>query len=173
MSLEFSKNNLRNKNKLLNTYGFKNPIRMKKQKSFLISQENSKKFSREELKQMGKTIKGEKTIEIEDGKHEGTITKVEFTGEETGEDFEYTNIYIKLDGKDSVELKVGVPTKITKNTALGGIIKTFSGKEVEIDKDYDVEELLKDKRVSFVTVTKETEKGKFANIIPNSLKLKE
>lgn len=132
---------LKQKTTLLD-FGLKNPIGVKNK--------------------MGKKIKAEKTITIEDGKHTGVISDIKFRDEP----YEYTDILVKIDNTDGIEIKLGVPTKITENTALGKILVTFGVKKIEVDKEYDVEELLKGKKVEFMTLTK----GKFVNIVEDSLK---
>jgi hypothetical protein len=111
-------------------------------------------------------IKGERSISIEDGNHEGVVTSVEFTEQP----FAYTEIFVQ-EYNSEVTLKVGMPTKITENTSLGELIKRVTGKPVVVGQEYDIEELLKGKKVKFVTVTEKTDKGKFARIIPESLNL--
>lgn len=129
-------------NKKLNEWGFKNPV--------------------QEKIEMRKIIKGEKSVKIEDGKHTGIVTKIDFINTP----YEYTHIYVKVDNTDNVEIKLGLATKITENTELGKLLERFTGQKIEVDKDYDIEEILKDKKVQFLTITED----KFANIVPESFK---
>jgi hypothetical protein len=120
-----------------------------------------------ELIQMGEKIRATKSISIPDGVHFGEITKVEHV-ENKG--YKYTEIYIE-EFDTELELKCGVPTAITENTALGMILQNF-GAVIKEERDYDVEELLKGKQVQFMTITEKTPKGKFAKIISDSIKPK-
>lgn len=121
----------------------------------------------EEEIEMGKKIKGEETIRLEDGSHTGVITAVEFR-EPPEHKYEYTDITIK-ESKTELEIRCGVPTKITEYTALGGVLINF-GQVIKKGNDYDVEQILKGKKVQFVTITEKTDRGTFARIQPMSLK---
>jgi len=129
-------------NRNLNEWDFKNPIRSKKMK-----------------------IKAKATISIADGQHTGKIVSVDY---ET-EPYDYTTITIE-ETKSKVNLRLGVPTSITENTALGKVLKNF-GVKIEPEKEYDIEEhLKKDMNVSFMVMNETTEKGTFTKILPSSLK---
>jgi len=108
-----------------------------------------------------KELEWKEPVEIEDGKHTGTITRVEFRSDP----YEYTDIYIKLDEAD-VELKYGCPTNLSENTKLGKLLialgeKSEKGRKVRID------EVLKGKRVEFMTLVN---KEGYARIVPDSIK---
>jgi len=117
----------------------------------------------EELTNMGRKVIGEKSLKLEDGKHEGVITSIEFRDEP----YAYTDIVIK-EKVTGLDIKCGVPTKITEDTALGLILENF-GVAIEVNKEYDIEETIKGK-VVFITATQKTERGTFAKIVPSSLK---
>jgi len=114
--------------------------------------------------------KVEKGISIEDGKHKGTISKIETkTVEVKKGTATYLEIFI-VEEDSGVELKAGVPFRITENTALGMILTNF-GAELTEDTEIDVEEFIKPKmKVTFLTKTEKTAKGKFATIINDTLK---
>lgn len=130
---------LKRNNKTLTEYGIENPIYVRDKKM---------------------KIKAKKSLKLEDGKHEGIITEIKFRTKP----YEYTDIVIK-ESESEVELKLGLPTTITENSGLGLLLIEF-GVTIEVDKEYDVEELLVNKKVSFQTVTE----GKFSNIIATSVK---
>jgi len=130
-------------NKNLNAYGFKNPVG--------------------ECKEMKGKV--EDTIKIEDGKHKGVITDIIYKDEP----YNYVDIVIKEESQE-IELKCGVPFKITENTALGQILQNF-GAELKVDKEIEIDDILKkDTKVEFLTKTEKTERGTFARIIPDTVK---
>lgn len=121
------------------------------------------KYTREVI-EMAKA-KVEKAIKIEDGEHTGIISRIEYREEP----YNYVDIIIKED-KDGIELKCGVPFKVTENTALGLMLERF-GATLEIDSELEIEEFLRDDmKVKFLTVTEKTDRGRFARVISNSLK---
>lgn len=109
-------------------------------------------------------IKGEKALKIEDGLHKGKIVSIEYRDDP----YSYTDIHIE-EAKTRVLLRCGVPTKISEYSGLGKILMNF-GIEIKEGAKYDPEKILVGKLVSFVTVTKETDKGAFANIQALSIK---
>ena len=111
-------------------------------------------------------LKAEKAIKLEDGKYTGIVSGVEFREEP----FAYTDILIKED-KTKLELKCGMPSKVTEDTTLGMFIENITGKPLVIGQDYvKTLEALEDKRVEFMVVNKQTDKGSFCNILPASVK---
>jgi hypothetical protein len=137
---------LQRKNKSLNDYEIYNPL-----------------LTREEVNKL--KAKVEKTIKIDDGKHEGEITAINYKDEP----YNYVDIVIK-ESKQDIELKCGVPFSITENTALGKLLQAF-GATLEVDKEIEVEDFLKTgTKVEFLTMTEKTAKGTFARIIPDSVK---
>lgn len=143
-STELLKEGYKNKNKKLSDFDIRDPIGADK---------------------MGKKIKGEQIILLDEGKHNGVITDVQFIEDP----YAYTHIIIK-EQKTELELRLGVPTKITENTALGSIIKRFTGKEIKVGHDYDIEVILKDEKVTFISINEDTERGTFTKIKAKSLK---
>lgn len=117
-----------------------------------------------------------KTIDIEDGLHKGKIITIDDRTPE-GKDYSYLDVFIRTDvklddGKD-LELKVGYPLPeegegVSPNSALGELISRFTGDDVEIDKEYELEDILVGKQVQFQTLT--NKKG-YAEILKQTLKL--
>jgi len=113
-----------------------------------------------------------KKIDLEDGLHVGKLSKLE-ERKVDGKDYSYLDLFILLQGEE-VELKVGYPLPkagegINEKTQLGKLVKRFTGKEIVIDSDYNLEEVLKvDSVVQFMTL--ENQKG-YAEVIKDSLKL--
>ena len=113
-----------------------------------------------------------KKIDLEDGLHIGKLSKLE-ERKVDGKDYSYLDLFILLQGEE-VELKVGYPLPkagegINEKTQLGKLVKRFTGKEIVIDSDYNLEEVLKvDSVVQFMTL--ENQKG-YAEVIKDSLKL--
>lgn len=137
-----------NGNKSLNEYEIYNPL-----------------LKKAELKNM--KAKVEKTIKIDDGRHEGEITAINYKEEP----YNYVDIVIK-EKEQEIELKCGVPFSITENTALGKILQKF-GAKLEVGKEIEVEDFIKTGiKVEFQTITETTKKGTFARIINDSLKPK-
>lgn len=132
-------------NRCLEEFGIKNPV------------------STGELKQM--KAKVEKTIKIDDGKHEGEITAINYKDEP----YNYVDVVIK-ESKQEIDLKCGVPFSVTENTALGKMLIAF-GAKLEVDKEIEIEDYLKvGTKVEFLTMTEKTSKGTFARILADSLK---
>jgi len=113
-----------------------------------------------------------KKIDLEDGLHVGKLSKLE-ERKVDGKDYSYLDLFILLQGEE-VELKVGYPLPkagegINEKTQLGKLVKRFTGKEIVIDSDYNLEDVLKvDSIVQFMTL--ENQKG-YAEVIKDSLKL--
>ena len=104
-----------------------------------------------------------KPIEVADGLHLGTISKVEYRTEP----YSYTDVFIKLDGEE-VELKYGSPSNVGTNTKLGKLLLAFE--PVEVGTKVDPEKILIGRRVSFQTLNETNAKGTFARIIEGSIK---
>jgi len=116
-----------------------------------------------------KMARVEKAKLIEEGRHIGTITKVE----EREEPFRYADIYIRLDNPD-VEIKAGFPNRIKiddsgKPTTKLGKFLVDLGIELKADTDLDLNTLI-GKKVQLMTINKETERGTFANVVEDSIK---
>lgn len=136
---------LRKNKKLTYDYGIENPV---KKLNEVIEME----------------IIAEEAVRLDDGGHTGVITGVEFRDDP----YRYTDIVI-MEDKKKIEIKCGVPSKITEFSGLGIILENF-GEKIVVDKKYDPEAILKGKKVTFVTVMNKTAKGTFCNVTPSSLK---
>jgi len=141
----------RTTNKPLQDYGIKNPVK----EMYNIMEGQIK---------MGKKIKAMEVLK--DGAYTGIIEMVEF--KLVQEKFEYTDIFIKED-KTNIVIRAGVPTNISEMTALGHLLERF-GQKIVAKKDYDVEEILTGKKISFVVVIETTKKGTFSNVQIGSIK---
>jgi len=117
-----------------------------------------------EVKNMEK-IKATKARIIEEGKHEGEICHII----EREEPYHYVDVVIRMDDETGTELKRGYPAAISEASALGRLLLRF-GTKIDEGMYYDVEKLLKGKKVCFLTINKVTEKGTFADIVPESVK---
>lgn len=110
-------------------------------------------------------FKWKESISIPDGNHQGEITKIV----NRTDPYDYTDIFIKVDGFD-VELKYGCPSILSENSKLGRLMQSF-GQQFQKDVEIDIEEILKGKRVTFMTLTKKTkDKKEFSEIVSDSLK---
>lgn len=112
-----------------------------------------------------KKIKATNARIIEEGKHQGTIVHII----ERSEPYKYIDIVVRMDDDTGTELKRGYPAAISEASALGRLLMRF-GETIKEDSDYDVEKVLKDKKVTFLTQNKKTDKGTFADIIAESVK---
>jgi hypothetical protein len=100
---------------------------------------------------------------VEEGKHQGEIMKVEYRHTP----FEYTDIYIRVDGVDAT-LKYGVPTKLSPNTALGVLLASF-GQPLTIGQRIDPEKALIGKKCEFLVMTVTKGEKKYSEVVKNSL----
>lgn len=111
-------------------------------------------------------IQVKKSIIIMDGEHEGVITNVRYRQKP----FAYVDVEIELkQGEDIVELKAGYPQVISKNSQLGYLLVRF-GEELNEGQEIDPDRVLIGKKCKFKTMTQENNKGKFARIIPDSVR---
>jgi hypothetical protein len=109
-------------------------------------------------------IEAKEVLKIEDGSHEGAITRVEYRTEP----YDYTDVFVSINAA-GFELKTGYPTHITEESKLGLLLARF-GCSIIPGKKYDPTNMLVGKKVEFLTMT-ETKDGKaFIRIIPESLK---
>lgn len=112
-----------------------------------------------------------KTVNVEDGLHLGVIKSiVERTPD--GKDYSYLDLQIVIEGQEDAELKVGYPLPkpdvgLNSKQDLGKLVQRMTGKDISVGVDYDLEVLLKGKKVQFQTI--ENEKG-YAEIIKHSVK---
>lgn len=117
-------------------------------------------------------VKGRESVNIEEGKHKGQITRVVLDRRgKKGEEFEYIDIFVQpADAK--TELKYSCPADLTVNTKLGKTLMNFgvTVEQIESGEEIDVEKLLVGKKVQFLTQNEETPRGTFARIVDGSLK---
>lgn len=104
---------------------------------------------------------------IDEGKHKGKIVRIEYRDTP----FEYTDIYMTINGTDS-EVKYGCPSSVSVESKLGKLLMQVANVEIIPGHNYDPEALLVGKEVSFVTFN---EKGKntdreFARVSDGSIK---
>lgn len=110
-------------------------------------------------------LEWKESIQIQDGSHTGTVSKVEFRTEP----YEYTDVYVKLEGLD-VELKYSCPTNLSENSKLGRLLQSFGIAPTPKTK-IDPEKVLVGQKVQFMTLTKKTKEGKeFSEIVEDSVK---
>ena len=99
---------------------------------------------------------------LEDGKHNGVITKIEYRTEP----YSYTDIFIQT---ESIIIKAGYPSTVSERSALGQLLTRF-GAVLKVKEKVNPEDFLIDKDVQFVTTEEVTKKGTFARVIASSLK---
>lgn len=104
-----------------------------------------------------------KSISLEDGKHKGKISSVEYR--ETP--YKYTDVFIKEE-KTEFELKFGCPTSTSEKSKLMRLLAKFQ--EIKPGDKVDPEKVLVGKDVTFMTITEEKNGKKYAEIIDDSVK---
>jgi len=106
-------------------------------------------------------------IKIPNGEYNGEITKVE----EIEKPYKYTNVFVKVDNiEGDIELKYGCPSILSEGSKLGKLCISLGAKFIPKEK-LDVEKILKNKRVKFMTLMKEGKDGKeYAEIVEGSIK---
>lgn len=105
--------------------------------------------------------------QIKDGNYEGKIVRVEYRTDP----FKYTDYVIDCNG---MELKYGCPSKIVVDEAgkpLNQNAKLLSELGLLQEKGNDSENAI-GSEVTFMVLNKTTDKGTFANIVADSVKLK-
>ena len=113
-----------------------------------------------------KEIEWKKPIEIEEGSHTGTISRVSFRDDP----YEYFDVFIKLDFNQDIELKYGCPAVLSENSKFGRLFIAF-GENYEEGKKLNPTEVLVGKKVKFMTMMKKSKDGReFAEIISDSVK---
>lgn len=141
------------KTKTLTEFGFKNPV-IKKECEIFINDVRYRKMK----------FKVEKTINIEDGKHKGTLKQINY---EERKGYKYVDFVIEEDDT-KLDLRCGVPQYLSENSMLGMVMKNF-GCDVNtfVDKELEIEDYITvGVRVNFITIHKD----KFVNILPESIK---
>ena len=104
-------------------------------------------------------------ILIEDGMHIGKIIGVEFRTEP----YEYCDLLIE-EAESGLHLKAGYPDFVSPTSKLGKLITRFTGKELTPGEKLDIEKIFVGKECKFQTIMKDDKKGKFCNIIVDSVK---
>lgn len=100
---------------------------------------------------------------LEDGKHFGMITAVEYREVNYhGKTIYYTDVIVECEGRT---LKTGYPTNITISSRLGKLLLDF-GAVLEVGKSINPASVLVGKACKFMTMTK----GKYTDIVKDSLK---
>ena len=107
----------------------------------------------------------EPSNKVEDGKHEGKIVGVEYREQP----YEYTDFIIEFE--ESKKIKYGVPTALSPDSKLGRLLKLFAV-DVKVGNEIDPEEVMIGRDVSFMTMTKQTDRGSFATVVQDSVKPK-
>lgn len=117
--------------------------------------------------QTQKELEWKEPTKIPDEKHFGTIVKVGYRDDP----YEYTDVFVKLDDAD-ITMKYGCPTLISPNSKLGRLLIAF-GVDYEKGKKLKPTEILQDKRVEFMTITRPSRKDptkSFSEIVEDSIK---
>lgn len=111
-------------------------------------------------------------VNLPEGFHTGTIVMVEQVSNvqaSTQKTFEYVDVYIRVDGTNSQEIKWGAPAKLSSLSSLGKMVSQFA--EMKGNQVLDVEKALLDKRVSFVAVNESVSgKGTFSRVADGSIR---
>lgn len=117
-------------------------------------------------KQIQKELEWHEPIKISDGRHIGTITRVEYKDKP----YEYTEVFIEIDER-SIEIKYGCPTILSENSKLGKLLIAM-GEKYEPKTKSNPEKVLIGKRIEFMTLNKKSKKdGKeYAEIVEDSIK---
>ena len=127
-------------------------------------------------KKMAKIVSSE-AISLDDGKYKGEIVNEELrTTMYNGKSLTYNDFEIAVDGiqkKDGSPfvLRTGFSFVMSKKSELGQFYERLTGETIdESEKEYDTAKLV-GKKVSFLVSNNKTDKGTFANIVKQSIKL--
>jgi len=112
-------------------------------------------------------IKAEKSVKLEDGKYTGKIIDVK---EREVKDYSYVDIIVQEDNNKDFKLQTSFPANLTELSGLGRLFTKLTGKSIEAGKEYDLDELI-GLKISFMIANTETDKGTFANIVRDTIKL--
>lgn len=131
-------------------------------------QQQTNKNAGKNLGDLDYTVEESRTVP--DGAHVGTIVKAELM--ERGEEgFRYVDVHV-LEGASGVTLKVGYPaSKVTPETELGRLLRRF-GAPIKVGEAVRPVSVLNhpDMKVAFETETEKNKNGRFARILPESLR---
>ena len=104
------------------------------------------------------------SVNLEDGKHNGTIEKIEFRTEP----YEYTDIFVK-EQETGFIVKHGCPTLISEKTKLGKLLAKFV--ELKVGEKLDPEKVLSGKEITFMTIMEKGRDGnEYNRIVDGSIK---
>lgn len=109
-----------------------------------------------------KTLKVEVFKTLEDGIHKGKIVGIEWRDNP----YEYMDVVIEV---NDIRIKAGYPAKVTPYNKTGALFYRF-GINLEEGLEVDPEKILVGKSCQFVSISKQTAKGTFANVQTESLK---
>ena len=104
-------------------------------------------------------------VEIPDGNHKGQITKILYRTEP----YDYTDIYLSVEGHEGIEIKFGCPSNVSKTSKLGRVLVSFGVNLVPGNK-VDPEKLLVGRKCSYMTLKKSKEGREFSEVVEDSLK---
>ncbi|MHA1865010.1 MAG: hypothetical protein ACTSWZ_00765 [Candidatus Heimdallarchaeaceae archaeon] len=127
------------------------------------------KIIKKEVDEMVKLVP-KKVVEIPEGKHTFELTKVELRTEP----FEYLDFYFKLtDVEGNPEVKYGVPYNFSvgkDGKPRSKLAKLLEKLGVDVTKEIDTDELVGIEG-TVMTINEETDRGVFARIVPESIKV--
>lgn len=116
-------------------------------------------------------FKVKEPIEIPEGMHNGTIAAVEYRDKP----FSYVDVIFEVtdyktkDGDAKPKVKIGFPACVTTKSKLGLFLAKFGGR-IEAGQDVDPEKILVGKQAAFMTYNEETKDGRYARIVPDSIR---
>ena len=116
-------------------------------------------------------ITASEPLQIDDGMHDGNIIQINYRWLiYKGNKINYTDLVIlfKQKGK-AITLNASYPTCISQGSKLGKLLMRFGEPKIVGGVKYNPDKL-KDKKVSFQTITEDTERGKFAKVVADSVK---
>lgn len=105
------------------------------------------------------------SIALEDGKHEGVISKIQYRIEP----YEYTDVFIK-EKETGYELKYGCPSVVSEKSKLGKLLMQWG--ELQKGAKVNPETILLNKEVVFMTIQEKTKDGIFSRVVDGSVKPK-
>lgn len=107
-------------------------------------------------------------IDIPDGNHSGQITKIVYRMPPEHQ-YEYTDIFVSVNGQEGVELKYGCPSNLSPSSKLGRLLVNFDVALVPGEK-IDPEKVLVGKLCTFMALKKAKDGKEFTEIVEDSLK---
>lgn len=114
----------------------------------------TKKYYKSEGERKMPKAKVEKSVIVPTGEYTGTIVKNEVVKRGNEGQYEYHETTVRLETEEKQELRLGVPFKITPDTALGQILERFDCKLQE-GEDIDTDQyLIPNSMVKFSVVRK-------------------